>query len=37
MVDESELHVYDRRSFEEFFSLGVMNDIPDATSLAFFV
>jgi hypothetical protein len=25
-----------RRSFEEFVGLGVMNDIPDATKVAFF-
>ena len=26
----------DRRSFEEFVGLGVMNSIPDATTVAFF-
>ena len=34
--DETEFQVNDRRSFEEFVGLGVMNDIPDATTLAFF-
>ena len=34
--DETEFQVNDRRSFEEFFGLGVMNDIPDTTTLAFF-
>ncbi|WP_231596293.1 transposase [Synechococcus sp. CBW1108] len=34
--DETELQVNDRRSFEEFVGLGVINDIPDATTLAFF-
>ena len=34
--DDTEFQVNDRRSFEEFVSLGVMNDIPDATTLAFF-
>ena len=33
--DETEFQVNDRRSFEEFVVLGVMNDIPDATTLAF--
>jgi hypothetical protein len=28
--------VNDRRSFEEFVGLGVMNSIPDATTVAFF-
>jgi len=28
--------VNDRRSFEEFVGLGVMNSIPDATPVAFF-
>jgi len=28
--------VNDRRSFKEFVGLGVMNDIPDATTVAFF-
>ena len=35
-VDETEFQVNDRRSFERFVGLGVMNDIPDATTLAFF-
>ena len=26
----------DRRSFEEFVGLGVINDIPDATTVDFF-
>ena len=30
--DEVELQGNDRRSFEEFGGLGVMNDIPDATT-----
>ena len=34
--DETEFQVNDCRSFEEFVGLGVMNDIPDATTLAFF-
>ena len=34
--DELELQVNDRRSFEEFVGLGVMNSIPDATTVAFF-
>ena len=34
--DETEFQVNDRRSFEEFVGLGVMNDISDATTLAFF-
>ena len=33
---EVEFQVNDRRSFEEFDGLGVMNDIPDATTVAFF-
>ena len=33
---ETEFQVNDRRSFEKFVGLGVMNDIPDATTLAFF-
>jgi hypothetical protein len=28
--------VADRRSFEEFIGLGMMNYIPDATTVAFF-
>ncbi|MCP9808675.1 IS5 family transposase [Cyanobium sp. HWJ4-Hawea] len=34
--DELEFQVNDRRSFEEFVGLGVMNSIPDATTVAFF-
>ena len=34
--DETEFQVNDRRSFEEFFGLGVMSDILDTTTLAFF-
>ena len=34
--EEVELQVYDRRSFEDFVGLGVMNDISDATTVAFF-
>jgi hypothetical protein len=34
--EEVEFQVNDRRSFEEFVGLGVMNDIPDATKVAFF-
>jgi len=34
--DEVEFHVNDSRSFEEFVGLGVMNDIPDATTVDFF-
>ena len=34
--EEIEIQVNDRRSFEEFVGLGVMNNIPDATSVAFF-
>jgi len=34
--EEVEYQVNDRRSFEEFVGLGVMNDIPDATTVAFF-
>ena len=33
---ELEFQVNDRRSFEEFVDLGVMNSIPDATTVAFF-
>ena len=33
--EEVEFQVNDRRSFEEFVCLGVMNDIPDATTIAF--
>ena len=34
--EELEFQVNDRRSFEEFVGLGVMNNIPDATTIAFF-
>ena len=34
--EEIEFQVNDRRSFGEFVGLGVMNDIPDATTVAFF-
>jgi IS5 family transposase len=34
--EEIEFQVNDRRSFEEFVGLGVMNVIPDATTVAFF-
>ena len=34
--EEVEFQVNDRRSFEEFVGLGVMNDIPDVTTVAFF-
>ena len=34
--EEVEFQVNYRRSFEEFVGLGVMNDIPDATTVAFF-
>ena len=34
--DELEFQVNDRRSFEEFIGLGVMNSIPDAITVAFF-
>ena len=34
--DEVEFQVNDRRTFEGFVDLGVMNDIPDATTVAFF-
>lgn len=33
---ELEFQVNDRRSFEEFIGLGVMDAIPDATTVAFF-
>ena len=32
---EVEFQVNERRSFEEFVGLGVMNDIPDATTVVF--
>ncbi len=34
--EELEFQVNDRLSFEEFVGLGVMNTIPDATTIAFF-
>jgi len=34
--EEREFQVNDRRSLEEFIGLGVMNDIPGATTVAFF-
>jgi len=34
--DELEFQVNDRRSFEEFVGLGIMNSIPDATTIGFF-
>ena len=34
--EELEFQVHDRRSFEEFIGLGMMNSIPDATTAAFF-
>lgn len=34
--EEVEFQVNDRRTFEKFVGLGVMNDIPDATTVAFF-
>jgi len=34
---ELEFQVNDRHSFEEFVGLGVMNYIPDATTIAFFI
>jgi IS5 family transposase len=34
--EELEYQVNDRRSFEEFVGLGLMNSIPDATTVAFF-
>jgi IS5 family transposase len=33
---ELEFQVNDRRSFEEFVGLGIMDTIPDATTVAFF-
>ena len=33
---ELEFQINDRRCFEEFVGLGVMNSIPDATTVAFF-
>ena len=34
--EQVKFQVNDRRSFEEFIGLGVMNNIPDATTIAFF-
>jgi IS5 family transposase len=34
--EELEFQVNDRRSFEEFVALGVMNTISDVTTIAFF-
>ena len=34
--EEIEFQVNDRGSFEEFVGLDVMDDIPDATTVAFF-
>ena len=34
--EELEFQVNDRRSFEEFVGLGVMNSIPDATTVSLF-
>jgi transposase, IS5 family len=34
--DNLDFQVNDRRYFEEFVGLGVMNNIPDATTVAFF-
>jgi len=34
--DEVEFQINDRRTFEEFVGLGVMNGIRDATTVAFF-
>ena len=36
MVDETDFQVNDRHSFEEFVDLGIIYDISDATTLAFF-
>ena len=33
--DDVEFQVNDRRTFEKFVGLGVMNDFPDATTVAF--
>ena len=34
--EEVEFQVNERRTFEQFVGLGVMHDIPDATTVAFF-
>jgi transposase, IS5 family len=37
LIDEEvEFQANDRRTFKEFLSLGIMNDIPDATKVVFF-
>ena len=37
LIDEEvEFQANDRRTFKEFISLGIMNDIPDATKVVFF-
>ena len=37
LIDEEvDFQVNYRRSFKEFIGLGIMNDIPDATKVAFF-
>jgi transposase, IS5 family len=33
--DETEFQINYLRSFQDFLGLGVMNDIPDATTVAF--
>jgi transposase, IS5 family len=36
LIDEEvRFQVNDRRTFKEFTGLGIMNDIPDATKVAF--
>ena len=34
--DEVEFQFTDRRSFEEFVGIGIMIDIPEETTVAFF-
>ena len=34
--EDVKFQVNDRQSFEEFVGLGVINDIPDATTVAFY-
>ena len=34
--EELDFQVNDRRSFEDFIGIGVMNSIPDATTVTFF-
>lgn len=36
IYEDVDFQVNDRRTFEKFFGLGVTNDIPDATTAAFF-